>query len=266
MTKKSSLNCIRQKRVIKSKGAVVMIMMPILKVISHPDRLKILHFLKAGEYTFSEILEFVETTRPKLAYHLRQLQEIGLIEKLNNRYYQLSCKGKLIIPLVNSNEIILEILNWLEENPQCLFPQDFAQFLWWHPGSHEVYQSSYVIHDLVNYLKIHAHSEILFTMDGPLWESDMILQKTLKKFISKVDVKIILRSPPRDLKLIEPILHFLRVSNHPELNFPFFVVDKKMAICCFYDRYYRLIPSLYIKSLSELLVNYCLTKFNTSSN
>lgn len=51
----------------------------ILKVLSEPNRLKIIDILSCGERCACDILEFFEFTQPTLSHHMKVLIEAGLV-------------------------------------------------------------------------------------------------------------------------------------------------------------------------------------------
>lgn len=50
-----------------------------LKVLSDPNRLKIIDILSCGERCVCDILEFFELTQPTLSHHLKVLMDVGLV-------------------------------------------------------------------------------------------------------------------------------------------------------------------------------------------
>ena len=51
------------------------------KVLAEPLRLRIIHELRTGELSVSEITEAVESTQPNVSKHLKMLQDAGLIAR-----------------------------------------------------------------------------------------------------------------------------------------------------------------------------------------
>lgn len=51
-----------------------------LKVLSDPNRLKIIDILSCGERCVCDILEFFEFTQPTLSHHLKVLMDAGLVD------------------------------------------------------------------------------------------------------------------------------------------------------------------------------------------
>jgi ArsR family transcriptional regulator len=60
------------------------------KMFSNPKRLQILHLLKDGEYSVSEISDETGIAQPTVSQHLRKMRDQGVVTKreagLNNYY------------------------------------------------------------------------------------------------------------------------------------------------------------------------------------
>lgn len=60
------------------------------KMFSNPKRLRILHLLKDGEYSVSEISDETGIAQPTVSQHLRKMRDQGVVTKreagLNNYY------------------------------------------------------------------------------------------------------------------------------------------------------------------------------------
>ncbi|WP_350226357.1 ArsR/SmtB family transcription factor [Methanobacterium ferruginis] len=72
-------------------------MIPILKAIGNPGRLKILILLWNGPLNFRTLLDEMDLKKSALANHLTQLKNTGLIEKIQHGTYCLSDDGKKYI-------------------------------------------------------------------------------------------------------------------------------------------------------------------------
>jgi DNA-binding transcriptional ArsR family regulator len=62
------------------------------KALSEPLRLRILHTLKAGEHSVTEITEAVGSTQPNISKHLKMLRDAGLLRRRqagNTVYYSI---------------------------------------------------------------------------------------------------------------------------------------------------------------------------------
>jgi DNA-binding transcriptional ArsR family regulator len=70
---------------------------PILKAIGNPGRLKILILLWNGPLNFRTLLDEMDLKKSALANHLTQLKNTGLIEKIQHGTYCLSDDGEKYI-------------------------------------------------------------------------------------------------------------------------------------------------------------------------
>jgi DNA-binding transcriptional ArsR family regulator len=74
----------------------------LLKVLGHPARLQILHFIEGSEETVTAIQEHAELTQAMTSQHLRILFEAGLIERRREGtsiYYHVSRNlGEKLLP------------------------------------------------------------------------------------------------------------------------------------------------------------------------
>lgn len=87
----------------------------ILKVLSDPNRLKIIDILSCGERCVCDILDFFEFTQPTLSHHMKVLMDANLVKMRKDaqwNYYSLN-KPKL-------NEIIIVLLNIFNETEDCI--------------------------------------------------------------------------------------------------------------------------------------------------
>lgn len=72
----------------------------IFRVLSDPGRLALLHELKYGEKTVSDLVEEMEMAQPNVSKHLKVLADAGLVQRRKDGvkvYYSL--KGELVFPL-----------------------------------------------------------------------------------------------------------------------------------------------------------------------
>ncbi|UCD36996.1 MAG: winged helix-turn-helix transcriptional regulator [Fidelibacterota bacterium] len=74
----------------------------LLKVLGHPARMQILHFIEGGEETVSAIQKHVGLTQAMTSQHLKILFEAGLIQRRRQGtsiYYRVTEKlGKILLP------------------------------------------------------------------------------------------------------------------------------------------------------------------------
>ncbi|MGB0905998.1 MAG: ArsR/SmtB family transcription factor [Maricaulaceae bacterium] len=54
----------------------------ILKVLGHPERLRILALLSRGELTVSELVQIMELSQPRMTQYINSLEKAGIIERL----------------------------------------------------------------------------------------------------------------------------------------------------------------------------------------
>lgn len=63
------------------------------KMFSNPKRLRILHLLKDGEYSVSEISDETGIAQPTVSQHLRKMRDQGVVTKRDaglNNYYEIA--------------------------------------------------------------------------------------------------------------------------------------------------------------------------------
>lgn len=53
-----------------------------LKLMGHPDRLRILALLRSGELAVSELVTVLELSQPRVTQYIRSLEDMGLLERL----------------------------------------------------------------------------------------------------------------------------------------------------------------------------------------
>ena len=84
----------------------------LLKVISDPNRLKIIDILSCGELCACDILDHFEFTQPTLSHHMKVLADAGFVEVRKDglwSYYSLNRNElnkivKLLMDVVNESE------------------------------------------------------------------------------------------------------------------------------------------------------------------
>lgn len=77
----------------------------ILKLLGHPDRLRIVALLSRGELTVSELVSVLELSQPRVTQYIRSLEEAGIIDRLREGSWTFSrlrpeCDGQS--PLLSS--------------------------------------------------------------------------------------------------------------------------------------------------------------------
>lgn len=76
----------------------------ILKVLSDPNRLKIIDILSCGERCICDLLEFFDLTQPTLSHHMKVLMDVGLVNMRKEgqwNYYSLdNVKSKDTIEII----------------------------------------------------------------------------------------------------------------------------------------------------------------------
>ncbi|MGB6228821.1 MAG: metalloregulator ArsR/SmtB family transcription factor, partial [Litorimonas sp.] len=53
-----------------------------LKLLGHPDRLRILALLRRGELTVSELVSVLQLSQPRVTQYIRSLEESGVVVRL----------------------------------------------------------------------------------------------------------------------------------------------------------------------------------------
>lgn len=87
----------------------------VLKVLSDPNRLKIIDILSCGERCACDILEFFDFTQPTLSHHMKVLEESGLVNVRKDgvwNYYSLN-RSKC-------NDLIQVLKNIFYETDNCI--------------------------------------------------------------------------------------------------------------------------------------------------
>lgn len=87
----------------------------IFKVISDPNRLKIIDILSCGEICACEILEHFDFTQPTLSHHMKVLEESGLINVRKDgvwNYYSLN--------MISCNKVIKMLMDVFNPTEDCI--------------------------------------------------------------------------------------------------------------------------------------------------
>lgn len=75
----------------------------LLKVLSDPNRMKIIDILSCGERCICDMQEFFDLTQPTLSHHMKVLMDVGLVTMRKNsqwNYYSLNdskCDGVVAV-------------------------------------------------------------------------------------------------------------------------------------------------------------------------
>ncbi len=87
----------------------------IFKVISDPNRLKVIDILSCGERCACDILEHFDFTQPTLSHHMKVLEESGLINVRKDgvwNYYSLN--------MISCNNVIKMLMDVFNETEGCI--------------------------------------------------------------------------------------------------------------------------------------------------
>ena len=87
----------------------------VIRVLSDPNRLKIIDILSCGERCACDILEFFEFTQPTLSHHMKVLMDAGLANMRKEglwNYYSLN--------MIECNKIITTLINVFNETEDCI--------------------------------------------------------------------------------------------------------------------------------------------------
>ncbi|HLS52539.1 MAG TPA: metalloregulator ArsR/SmtB family transcription factor [Tissierellaceae bacterium] len=87
----------------------------IFKVLSDPNRLKILDILSCGERCVCDILEFFDFTQPTLSYHMKVLMEAGLVNVRREGLWSHYSLNK-----ENCNRLIGVLMNMVNDTNSCI--------------------------------------------------------------------------------------------------------------------------------------------------
>lgn len=82
------------------------------KTFSNPKRLRILHLLKDGEYSVSEISNETDISQPTVSQHLRKMRDQGVVTKREaglNNYYSISDE-RIVDGMNTMREVLLDRL------------------------------------------------------------------------------------------------------------------------------------------------------------
>lgn len=82
------------------------------KMFSNPKRLQILHLLKQGEYSVSEISEETGIAQPTVSQHLRKMRDQGVVTRREagvNKYYSIA-DDRIVEAMDTMREVLLDQL------------------------------------------------------------------------------------------------------------------------------------------------------------
>ncbi|HEY5562562.1 MAG TPA: metalloregulator ArsR/SmtB family transcription factor [Clostridiaceae bacterium] len=87
----------------------------LFKVLSDPNRLKIIDILSCGEKCACEILEDFKFTQPTLSHHMKVLMESGLVNSRKDglwSYYSFD--------FTKANNLVLSLMNIFTSTEDCI--------------------------------------------------------------------------------------------------------------------------------------------------
>lgn len=87
----------------------------IIKVLSDPNRMKIIDILSCGEMCACDILEHFDFTQPTLSHHMKVLIDSDLVECRKDglwSYYSLNSS--------NCNKLIIFLMNLVTDTTECI--------------------------------------------------------------------------------------------------------------------------------------------------
>jgi ArsR family transcriptional regulator len=87
----------------------------IIKVLSDPNRMKIIDILSCGEKCACDILEHFDFTQPTLSHHMKVLIEGGLVNCRKEgqwNYYSLNNS--------NCNKLVIFLMNLITDTDECI--------------------------------------------------------------------------------------------------------------------------------------------------
>ncbi len=212
--------------------------------------------------TFSSIATRLGVRGSDLAHHVKILVATRLIEKTERGTYQLSNKGRFLLPLIRPSPFLVDFIRWLDQHPHAVISPEVAALLWHDADHHQLITSAFVFHEVYSKLLQHATSSVRMFLPSPIWEHDFVLSSTLQSLARSVTIHAIIPGTrerqvlgvPFDLIIVEEAL-LRRV--HPQVG-SFIIVDESHAHLFFHDRHGRLIPTGAIESFSrQLLHHYC---------
>jgi len=96
----SSYNCCTASTVESKK---IDSLVSILKIVTEPNRLKLLCILQKGEHCVCEIMKQINLSQSLISHHLKDLKNIGIIQDEKRGlyvYYSLTDEGKRITNLL----------------------------------------------------------------------------------------------------------------------------------------------------------------------
>jgi DNA-binding transcriptional ArsR family regulator len=83
------------------------------KMFSNPKRLRILHLLKDGEHSVSEISDETGIAQPTVSQHLRKMREQGVVAKRDaglSNYYSIT-DDRIVEGMNTMREVLLDRLS-----------------------------------------------------------------------------------------------------------------------------------------------------------
>ena len=87
----------------------------LFKVLSDPNRLKIIDMLSCGEKCACDILESFEFTQPTLSHHMKVLMDSELVKCRKDglwSYYTLD--------ITKANKLVLSLMNFFTDTEDCI--------------------------------------------------------------------------------------------------------------------------------------------------
>ena len=88
-----------------------------LKVMGHPERLRILAILSYGELTVSELVHILGLSQPRITQYIKSLEDAGIIERLKEGSWVFSRLNRGNAPIA---ALLATVLNSLPENDSLL--------------------------------------------------------------------------------------------------------------------------------------------------
>lgn len=89
----------------------------ILKLLGHPDRLRIVALLSRGELTVSELVSVLQLSQPRVTQYIRSLEEVGIIDRLREGSWTFS---RLRPDADGLSPLVTHVLNALPETDPVL--------------------------------------------------------------------------------------------------------------------------------------------------
>lgn len=89
-----------------------------LKLLGHPDRLRILALLRRGELTVSELVSVLQLSQPRVTQYVRSLEDAGIVERLR--------EGSWVFSRLKPDQLVDAVLAGLPEDDDGL-TQDLSR-------------------------------------------------------------------------------------------------------------------------------------------